>query len=389
MKSIADQTRLTQAWLNAWQLRCCPPDSILTGKAADKELYSHLALCPVCSAKRNDPLPEIRINGLPEPAAGNRNPQAGELWTVAPEMGGWGGKSRYYAPPVVLVTGLVDNRAVAVVQTCSDCTLAAADDILLDNELIGFAQPWNRYTLAVNDLAFCIGRVSGQLVEQVGAAVQTEARESGLQLQPGSLLWFFRNMEVETGWFFARKSIAGLLGSRESSSDHANPENRIDLAALRTDLLARHVLVAAAPDADSIEQLLATTMPDTELLSLAAAGAEPRNIPVLLFYLDQGRVEEIKTVFATLTHYEEQDRVIMVSGTCASCPEQECDWFFRWKVGNLFRRPLPGQYGMEDGVFWAVFPVDPPESDDSVDILLAGEADNEPGELVIRVLVHR
>ncbi|MBW2328574.1 MAG: hypothetical protein JRF04_02980 [Deltaproteobacteria bacterium] len=79
----------------AWQLRCCPPDAVLTGEMSD-ELKQHLQLCPFCRRERADPLPSVQLNLPPAAATEKQQPQAGELWSLQPSLGGWGVKIRYY-----------------------------------------------------------------------------------------------------------------------------------------------------------------------------------------------------------------------------------------------------------------------------------------------------
>ncbi|MFP7756194.1 hypothetical protein ACLG6S_16380 [Thermodesulfobacteriota bacterium B35] len=94
--------RLYEAWIEAWSLRCCPPDKVLTGE-------------------------------------------------MTPELG-------------------------------------------------RHLEPWNRYFVRSADLFLRLGRVSPQCLESVRQAEQASIQE----IEIGSLLWFFRHMEVETGFMMTR-----------------------------------------------------------------------------------------------------------------------------------------------------------------------------------------
>ncbi len=369
MNSFKDETRMAEAWSLAWRMRCCPPDAALTGELI-VEFQRHLEICPFCRLERAAPLPEIRIDFSADLAAGKRLPRAGELWSVTNNLEGWGPKYRYYTSPVVLVTAIVERHAVNVVQTFGDCSLAGPDDVFLDNDIIGFAEPWNRYTLNIKDLDTFLGAVSAGFLTRLQ---ETSANESTAPA-PGSLLWFFRQMEVETGWFFAGQSIAGLLDAEKpffvSSLLSADTETLV------ADLKNLSVTIPDDRGSNLPEQILAGTMPSDDLLPLAAADIEPRTITILLFTVEQGRVRRVKAVSGHVTLQYEQDSLLRVSGLCEACPCRDCEWMFRFKSNGALVEPLPGQYGVEDGVFWAVFPTD-------------ALVDPDQGELIVRIIVYQ
>lgn len=369
MNNSKEDARITGAWIFAWRMRCCPPDTAPTGELTS-ELKRHLEICPFCRSEREAPLPEIQLDFFADHPAEKRLPRVGELWSVANNLGGWGPKQRYYSPPVVLVTALADQRAVNVVQTFGDNFLAGPDDLLLDNDIMGFAEPWNRYTLDIKDLGNCLGTVSAAFITRLQ---ETFAQET-VAPTPGSLLWFFRQMEVETGWFFAEQSIAGLLEAKEAVS--APTLLYISVDTLLSDLKSLPVTIFDAPRCDRPEDILANTMPADDLLPLAAADVEPRTISILLFTAEQGRIRSVKAVTGHVTLQYEQDSLLLVSGLCEACPGRDCEWMFRWKSRGASLEPLPGQYGVEDGVFWAVFSTD-------------GLHDPDQGELIVRIIDHQ
>jgi len=364
MKHSFEDFSIFQAWSLAWNLRCCPPDMILAAELSP-ELEGHLQLCPLCRRDREGGFSAIRFD-LPErdaSRAGKNKPQIGQLWSLAGSLSGWGAKSRYYSPPVVLVTGSAGDSAVHVVQTFGDNRLVGADDVRLDNGITGFAEPWNRYTMHNRDLEFFLGSVSEDCMQRLLRAMDNPAVSS----PPGSLLWFFRQMEVETGWFFARHSIAGLL-------QPIVDEGIVNSRTLLEDLRELPVILPETSPDDLPETILAQTMPADDLLPMAAAGVDVRAIQILLFTVREERIRDVQTATAEVTVQTEQNGLLRISGCCDLGTGPEAVWIFRWHSDRWSIEPLPGQYGAEDGVFWAVFPVD--TLDDPVE-----------GELVVRVLV--
>ncbi|MEA2113988.1 MAG: hypothetical protein U9P36_01230 [Thermodesulfobacteriota bacterium] len=369
MNRSIDEARIAESWLLAWQLRCCPPDPVLAGKLND-ELRRHLEICPLCSRDRAEALPPVQLKPPTDSSTEKRQPQTGELWSLQPSLGGWGPKHRYYNPPIVLITGMVEADAVNVVQTSGDTKLAGPDDLLLENGLFGFVEPWNQYTLRSSDLQSCLGKIS----EQLSTRLRQLADEAPFAPAPGSLLWFFRQMEVETGWFFADQSLADLLRHTEKLLPTSFPNITTDN--LLADLQHLPVII---PDIDCTalpEDILARTMPADDLLPLAAAELKPRMIRILLFIVEQGRIHTAEMISGDVTLMDRQESMLHISGCCRSDVPDDAVWIFRWQSGSWSVEPLPGQYGASDGVFWAVFPI--------TDIV-----DPEQGELIVRILVQR
>lgn len=369
MNRSIDEARIAETWLLAWQLRCCPPDAVLTGELTD-ELRQHLEICPLCSRERAEALPPVRLNLDPDGMAEKQQPEPGQLWSIQPSLGGWGPKQRYYNPPVVLITGLAGADGVNVVQTSGAVELAGPDDLLLDNGLSGFAEPWNQYTLQTPYLQTCLGRIS----EQLSTRLRKLSDETPPAPKPGSLLWFFRQMEVETGWYFAEQSLTDLLGDIEKTSLPSLPD--IHTNKLLADLQQLPVII---PDIDCTalpEDILARTMPADDLLPLAAAELKPQMIRMLLFIMEQGKMHTAEMISADVTLMDRQESTLHISGCCRSDVPDDAVWIFRWQSDSWSVKPLPGQYGASDGVFWAIFP-------------LTDIAAPEQGELIVRILVQR
>lgn len=357
MKHHSDHDRLIQAWLHIWNMRCCPPDTLLVGPASP-ELERHFGLCPLCRQNRELLLshPAAPSDSLSLPGDDTDGPVPGQLWAIAPHRAGWGPKSRYYAPPVVLITAAIDQDTLAVVQTCGEMLLAGQDDIPLDQGVNGFAQPWNRYTLKREQLAHCLGTVSSTCVTKILKAM--EQPESSMEA--GSLLWFFRHMEVETGFFFACQAQDNL----PSLSSHANPEELILMPEELGDL---GLVLPRDAKGLPLDELLARSMPDESLLPLAAA-TDDDAVQILLFSFAStgsrpgvrtvsGRLDPPRLEQATLDNGR-RATVLSITGFCGELVRADALWLMRWHCEDHFVPPLPGASGAEEGVFWARFPVD-------------------------------
>lgn len=369
MNKSTDRARMEQSWLLAHQLRCCPPDHVLAGEMSD-ELKDHLATCPFCRVDRAATMPQVTLDHVVADREEQPRPQPGELWSLQLSRGGWGPKNRYYNPPVVLVVERVEPDYVQVVQTFDILELAGPDDLLLDNCLSGFAEPWNQYTLQTTDLHICLGHISRQRIDDLSQRI-TAGHSAPAS---GSLLWFFRQLEVETGWFFAARALENFLDQPDDiSMDRVSGFTPEELAA---DLRQLPVILPETDSSFSAADMLARAMPADDLLPLAAADLEPQTLQILLFVVEHGKIRTAEMVPGHLTLLERKKNSLHISGCCRSdIPDDAC-WIFRWQSSDWSLQPLPGQHGAREGVFWAVFPVTEITSP-------------EQGELVVRILVKR
>ncbi len=355
-----------EAWQQAWRLRCCPPEQLLT-TPPDVRLQEHLALCPWCRASMDlppCPLPVPLAANAPSPIA----PLPGQVYAIHSRLAGWGPKGRYYNPPLVLILSLPDERSVFVSQIYGDEDLAGHDDVPLGNALRGFAQPWNCYTLMRDDLGMRLGEVDAGITETV--LQRADWVES--PVQPGSLLWFFRQMEVETGFFFAQLATERLLTIYEHSVCALLRYEKNE--GLVQDLLRLPITLAAGFGGIGLDDLLAGTCADDRLLPLAAADGDVAQ--ALVFTMDRGRIVAARNETLLLSFQERAGNILTVTGSAVSIPEEALTWIFRWRTGNELIPPLPGQSGREGPVFWAAFSLTP-------------EQIVQPGTLVVRVLAVR
>jgi hypothetical protein len=351
------------AWQQAWRLRCCPPDHLLR-KPPDNHLHDHLELCPWCRQAMEFPLfpvPEPAWPGSPE-----MPPVVGQLYTLQQKLAGWGPKSRYYNPPIVLILDCPDKRSVLVCQTYGDPELAGPDDVVLGADFSGFAQPWNCYTLLQTDLEIHLGDVDPQVV----AMVRKRAEQDLFSPQPGSLLWFFRQMEVETGYFFSSMAVAQLLGGYESESILSLAGT--DSAKILQDLRRLPLEFADTPLTTATPlDLLFWAEPDPQRLPLAAADSE--TTMALVFTLAGESVATAATLPFSITFCEYVDGLLTVTGSIPGAPPGDSTWLLRWKTADRLIDPVPEHSGHDDTFFWATFSLSPDQA-------------MPPNRLVVRLL---
>jgi hypothetical protein len=359
MNIPADDKMHNEIWKRAWRLRCCPPSTLLFSARCSEELHAHLRFCPWCKAERHeesaliDPIlfPREDVTGMP---------QLGEIRAVRHALAGWGEKFRYHNPPTVLVVAVHEGGTVTVVQLHDVHELSGDGDILLTPGHHVFAESWNRYSLAHSDLAQPLGQASPYILEKIAAATSAPAAE----LAEGSLLWFFRNLEVEVGYFFARRSIAAILEQKE-----INLEQVIQPAAPWSDTLAYGNLTEFLDSLRSLglgldqkqsttsspgEALLALHIPD-DRLPLAAADSETTY--ALLLTCRGGKIVSWAPCALNVNDHHFEGKALHITGyfrdTSDDCSILACWW--QSKGGNF--PAVPGQAGVKEGVFWASFTV--------------------------------
>ncbi len=355
MESLAPHRAYPEhpAWQQAWRLRCCPPDHMLV-KPADDRLRDHLALCPWCREALDlpeCPIPELDVlEPQPPPLL-----LPGQLYTLHPKLAGWGPKARYYNPPIVLILSCPDAQSVFVSQTYGDFDLAGPDDVLLDTGFQGFAQPWNCYTLLQDDVCLYLGRVDVSIVE----TIQQRLEQEHFSPKPGSLLWFFRQMEVETGYFFSSRAVSQLMEHHEH--DLAVLFAGTDSQAILRDLQRLPLRFGAIiPSTRSPLELLCWAEPDPQRLPLAAADDE--TTLALSFTAEQGCLTGVELLPLTLSSRDYANGLLTVTGSVASLPSGKLTWLLRWQAGSELIEPLPENSGHDGDFFWATFSLTPQQT---------------------------
>lgn len=349
------------AWMRAWRMRCCPPDLELYAVNHTDMLEQHLQVCPWCRADTAEIFPTSSPEKPFTDQCAGELPCSGELWLVRPELGGWAEKSRYYNGPVVLVLDDSDEKTVNVMQVYDDDYFKGPEDVALasgprdtpEEGVAGFAEPWNRYSLNRDDLAVRLGKVARDVVEKCRASSLTPS----IEIEQGSLLWFFRNMEVETGYHFARQSITNVL---EDSQIQMSREKTAGLHSISPEQLMQQLQqlslqcrTSLPGDATALEVLASCCLPD-DRLPLAAADTGKSGF-ALVFSFGSGSLETYTTSTFTLHQTDIQGNSLLVSGTL---PDEVVDFdafYCWWKKDGKLIAPDEGSSGYDRQVFWATF----------------------------------
>ncbi|MDY0389774.1 MAG: hypothetical protein RBQ88_02515 [Desulfobulbus oligotrophicus] len=351
------------AWQQAWRLRCCPPDHLLT-QPPNALLTEHLNICPWC--QENLTMPPWPTPAPEELIIKRAKPSPGQLYTLDPQLAGWGPKARYYNPPVVLILACPDEHSVLVSQTYGEPAMAGPGDIELGSTFTGFAQPWNCYTLQQTDLDLCLGTVD----KQVAPHVQHQHKAPWFDPKPGSLLWFFRHMEVETGYFFSSRAVSELITAHDNRL--LTGITSINKKRMLEDLHGLPVrLPSSATATTSPLELLFRAEPDLQQLPLAAADTKTQ--PALIFTVKNNQLTTAHTADIVLSGTDYANGLLTITGTIASLPPGNHAWLFRWHVDGQLIEPAAEHTGYDNQLFWVTFMLTPAQT-------------RPPARLVVRLL---
>lgn len=363
INSNAHPTIDRESWQRAWRSRCCPPDNVLHAAGKSADLASHLDVCPWCRQAAEEPPLGFSLDTSFVVKDAAVHPQAGEVWVVNPGLGGWGEKARYYSAPVVLVVEETGDGIVMVMQMYDDDHFSGPGDVPLQLDFHGFVETWNRYSLSADDLVAPVGRVSEEVLI---ACRGTAAVVEGGVIEQGSLLWFFRNMEVETGFFFARQAMAKLVSNVSERDEDVGPavENSArgqlldqPLSVVRDQVvdLGLQCRISVSEDLTLADILAATVVPD-DALPLAAADGKDM-LSAIIFTCRYGTISEYSISHFDINHLDLQDSTLLVGGVFAEI-QPDFDEFFCWlKTATGLMNPIPGSCGSTDGIFWAAFDI--------------------------------
>ena len=343
------------AWKTAWRIRCCPPDILLYGENT-QELQAHLLHCPWCREERKHQLNEnFSFPAVDISEKTKETPSPGELWSLKQELGGWGPKNRYYTPPLVVIIKVYKD-SVEVCQSFDDCALAGVDDVQFESPWTGFCQPWNRYSLRRKDLA----RNYGTVFSSITSIINSSPKQL---IETGSLLWFFRQMEVETGFFFSSRAVTTLM-ARYEDDVRKTAEQIADMG-----------LPLPPQLPETVDELFfAIEIPDSHLPLAAADGKEITSYCLNLFF-ENDILRDFQTTDLNIIHWHREGPLLHVSGHFSNPLPENSTILCRFKVKNHFFTPIPGEFGAEGDLFWALFQVD--------------ETDIEQGECIVRIITKR
>jgi hypothetical protein len=218
----------------AIQARTCPPQKVLDDPSHAREITRHLAVCPFCSTRRSYELDACRYLGqslekqIPRAPAPLRI-EPGQIRQIDPALAEWRDGFYYSPPAVVVVTSQEqDFPGLLVAQIWHDIYLAGPGDLVvtpddspLDDPV--FIETWNLYTLDPSYLTRYLGRTpAGTPADILKMNENPEYLPDPamilLPLEQNDPRHYFRKMEIETGYTFARTAAKNLMQTRTGNT---------------------------------------------------------------------------------------------------------------------------------------------------------------------------
>jgi len=351
MNGKMKNSALHLAWKTERRMRCCPPDNILYGENT-KELREHLEHCFYCreELQQKEQYAKMPVFSVEPDKQGRKSPQPGQLWSLKQDLGGWGPKNRYYAPPLVVVVE-IESNSVTVLQSCGEMIFAGDDDIPFQHEIKGFMQPWNQYSLCRDDLDTCYGTVADRSIQNILNPETTQT------IEIGSLLWFFRQMEVETGYFFSSRAVTQLL------AEHESEKGLYDIANINPQVMYRQlcdlglVFQESIPSDCSVQDILFHARAADDALLLAAADKTTNTDFALCFTMHGEKPENVQITGIHFTHWNPENGFLNVIGQLEKEMPGDAQIYVRLEVGGNSFNPVPGEFGIENDLIWALFQI--------------------------------
>jgi hypothetical protein len=315
MNGHTDDIKLKLAWQTAFELRTCPDNKTLHSADPDDNLKKHLSFCHVCREKREmlqderdawKTLREKFATITMKPGIGTEK-QAGQVWTIKSEFGGWREDGRYIKTPTVLLLEMIEGTSGwRVAQLYGDTRLMGAGDVALD-ECYGFAEAFNCYSLKDDRFGKCLGGVKLEELKKVLVA-SINAHDSAPE---GSILSFFRSMEIEVGGYVAVPAVAELVDDWETelSGNEAFLQKIIGSLADVYENLSRFKLPEFPT---SLIDLLSETIDPLGISPVVASTSVPLSVNIIIKEIDE--TITIRTVGATLTDNNWEDGDYYVAG---------------------------------------------------------------------------
>lgn len=210
----------------AIQARTCPPPHILEDPAHARDNALHQAVCPFCSTRRSEELDAFRhlarsfdkqISHKPGPPI-----QPGQIWQIDPARAVWRDRFYYSSPAVVVVKPPEpDFPGLLTAQIWHDLYLAGPGDLVVTPEDSAlndpvFIETWNLYTLDPACLTRYLGRIPAGTTADIlkmneNPDYLTDHAMILLPLKENDPRHYFRKMEIETGYTFARAAVETLM----------------------------------------------------------------------------------------------------------------------------------------------------------------------------------
>lgn len=268
---------IKEAWRSIYQMRTCPPFSVISSPGHSAIVAEHRKGCPLCTP-RDAPSVDVEawaalgrqmVGNRPKPRKPELHP--GQIWSLVKTKGGWDQRFRYINPPLVLVLEIFEDvQGVRVAQVFDQHELASDGDVPLGDGL-SFAEAWNTYPLDQADLDQCFGQVGVDTLHAVHEALETGQRD----LEEESTVWFFRQLELEVGAFMAMEAMSRLMVRHER---HALREALADAASVRNKVLSFDRSIILPDDPDGLRMLSLASLSVKRMAAATVKNQIPFNV---------------------------------------------------------------------------------------------------------------
>lgn len=311
----------------AKRFRTCPPPELMGDPAFSEQIKEHRRICPVCAMRGADEddavwtaLKETLEKVLGTPAVCWEPPIPGELRLAADE-GCWR-NGLYYTPPLVLVLEVNGSIAdeVLVAQCYFDSTVAGPGDLILPHGAAPFEhifiEPWNTYTLIGRHIGPALARVESSIVQAVEALdtdpqAYPEWAPRPRPMEPEDVRVYFRELEVETAYTFARREAEEIAAQVEG---RGHPIDEMSPGHVREAMERKVPGVMWTREPETPRQTVALARLPADLLPLAAADSVPRQLPVTVVTVSDGDLVEVEATLCTFALESRADGALEVSG---------------------------------------------------------------------------
>lgn len=362
LKNQGEMESLKEAWRDMVVLRTCPPAYLLNSQESEHYFREHMKRCPFCQTAALEQeqdldawreIGEVMEETLLEPIV--KTPATGQVWSIRQELSGWDRDYRYInAPLILIIEENSDLNAVKVAQVCSKFQLKGPDDIFLREEL-GFAEPWNVYTISTEDLEYCWNVVEPGLAGEIKETAEQELQE----VDESSALFFFRQLELEVGAYFSLQSVEKIMHRLEEQNfeqtenelPQGSPQWLYDNEQL-AQIMARDLPGATLPKQSKnvLSNLALMELPYQDT-AMAASGSEGIINFNLAQVSDSGM--NVKSLLAEILSFEVIDREGWIKGHFLS--SEKFEYLYAWWKRDAENFVTPDSKNFDDKYFNLIF----------------------------------
>ena len=369
----------------AKQYRTCPPEKIRRDPGQQELLRQHEERCPYCAQGYyhewglwDDLQRQLQQNEIAKEKS-LEEIQPGQLYLLDPKLSGWDQERKlWFNSPIVLVleSDLSIADGVLVAQTYHDITLAGPGDLILEDIIpLGgmFIQAWHTYTLKKSMLSSPVARISSEFLTAVRMLAQSAEDYPEWALKPRPMSEadpriYFRELEIQVGYFFASRAAAEIIYNLESYALCLTYSSEIEIVE-EIDLLAPGTYWTTQPQ--TVEQALTLAHLTPDRIPLAAETEPKKTILVNLVLVEEGKLQALHGATAELFSRHSTTESLFISGRIENAPSDVADSRLICHILDVNKQPISPlrlKWDPKRGSFYAEFPF---QGDDNPSIHLA------------------